>query len=629
MCGIAGVFNYQDRSPINEGILKEMASVIAHRGPDGEGFYLNEEKYLGLCHRRLSIIDLAGGHQPMCDVDETVWIVFNGEIYNYKELKQELLGLGYKFKTNSDTEVIINFYKEYGEEGLERLNGMFAFALYDLKKKEILLARDHFGVKPLYYIMVNGSLVFGSEIKSILKHPKYQNELDLNALGNFLTFRYNPAPKTLFKGIKKLEAAHYIKLDLDGNFQKHNYWDYKPELNHDITESEAIVEYQRLLEQAVKRQMVSDVPVGLFLSGGIDSAVIGYLMQKNYSEQVKTYSVGFAGKGAFNELDDAKATAKFIGSEHYEYSISKKEYLDFFIQSFKYTEEPIAEPTIPALNYVARLARQHGKVVLSGQGADEPLAGYRRYFGEKYLSKYNQILRRLPLESISNLLPRNEKFRRASHAVKFTNEIERFLAIYAIFTPAQKEEMLEQKLQQELINDDLELINRLYSDVSHIDDSLSKILYIDTRKTLSDNLLIFGDKITMANSLECRVPFLDIDLVKFLESLPSKFKLNGSTHKYIHKKALNKWLPDEIINRKKRAFATPMDDWLQNELADKFTDLINESDSACQQYFNIGYISNLIEKHKNRKENYYRQIYALFSFELWYRYFMKDTLVEL
>lgn len=621
MCGICGIYNYKTGKPVDEALIRTMTESIIHRGPDDEGFYFNGP--LGMGHRRLSIIDLKTGQQPMSNWAENIRIVFNGEIYNFHDLKKELEGKGYYFRTTSDTEVIIYMYEEYGEKAFARLNGIFALAIYDERKQCVMLARDHFGVKPLYYTMSNGSLIFGSEIKAIFQDPSVKKELDYEAFNSFLTFRYNPSPQTLFKNVKKLPPGHYLKATIKGNTELESYWNYTPRTDNDISEVEAIKEYQRLLENAVRRQMTSDVPVGLLLSGGVDSAVIGYLMQQEAQEKIKTFTIGFEGQGDFNELADARTTSHFIQSDHYDLTISQQEYLDFFYRSFFYTEEPIAETTIPALYYVSKLAASHVKVVLAGQGADEPLAGYPRYFGEQKISRYAPLLNILPLKMIAKLLPRNERFKRAAYAAQFTKEQERFLAIYTIFTPDQKEKLLNEEIKRLLINRDLELFENLYSQTSGLADSLSRLLFIDTRMCLSDDLLLFGDKMSMANSLEMRVPFLDLDLVQFLESLPAKFKLKGKTHKYIHKKAIKKWLPDEIIYRKKRGFATPMDEWLQKDLAVKAKELFNEKDSACRKYFNINFVNRMIELHQSRRENFQRRIFALLSFELWHRRFFE------
>ncbi len=623
MCGITGIVNFNSSSVINKEQLKQMTESLTHRGPDDDGIFINEGKTVGLGHRRLSIIDLSSGHQPMANRTGEIWIVFNGEIYNYPELKKELQQKGSNFNTNSDTEVIINLYEKYGEKEFHRLNGIFAFAIYDSRNNTIILARDHFGVKPLYYTFQNNTLIFGSEIKSIMKIPFVKKEIDFDALNNFLTLRYNPSPQTLFEGIRKLTAGHYLKFNSSHSLEIKSIWDYKPYTDNKISFNDALTEYQILLEKAVKRQMISDVPVGLLLSGGVDSAVIGKLMQDYSAERIKTFSIGFSGSGDYNELSDAKKTADFIKSDHYDLTLTKNEYLDFFVKSFYYTEEPIAEATIPALFYVSKLASRHVKVVLAGQGADEPLAGYDRYYGEKILNRYSTLLRYIAFDKIIKIIPRNEKLKRAAYSSKFNNELSRFIAIYTIFNQTVKKNIFKKEFSESISTNGEFLFKEAYDNSKNLGDSLSKILFLDTRLSLPDDLLLFGDKMTMANSLEMRVPFLDVELIKFLESLPSSFKLKGRIHKYIHKQAVKKWLPDEIIYRKKRGFATPMDEWLQNDFSDTARDLLNDSGSFSRSIYNIEAINKMIELHKKRKENFQRQIFLLLSLELWYNEFYK------
>ena len=627
MCGITGIVNFKSSDKISFDVIQRMCKSIEHRGPDDEGIYIDENKNVGIGQRRLSIIDLTTGHQPMWDSNKKVAIVFNGEIYNFKELKEELKQKGYVFKTTSDTEVIINLYIDQGTDSFVRLNGIFSLALYDIEKKTVLLARDHFGVKPMYYYYKDGTLVFGSEIKTILQSGHYEKELDYEALNSYFTFRYNPSPLTLFKNIKKLPPANYLTIDVSGKFEVSSYWNYTPSTNKNINFDDAVSQYQNLLEASVKRQMISDVPVGLLLSGGVDSAVIGKLMMDYSSDKIKTFTVGFEGLGDYNELKDAAETAAFLKTDHYEMMITKKEYIDFMFKSFYYVEEPIAETTISALYYIDNLASKHLKVVLAGQGADEPMAGYKRYFGEQKLNKYQSLLSKLPMEQLTKFVPRNDRLKRAAYASGFTNELERFLAIYTIFTPKQKKLLFKKEVAEKMCRSrkgDLNIIDKLYSKTGNLDGSLAKILFIDTRMSLSDDLLIFNDKIAMANSLEMRVPFLDLELVQFLETLPSDFKLRNGTHKYIHKMALKKWLPDEIIYRKKRGFETPMDEWMQKEFSDEIKKLFNEEGSAAREFFNIDYVNSLVDNHKNRKENNKKNLFILLSFELWYQSFYKN-----
>jgi asparagine synthase (glutamine-hydrolysing) len=624
MCGIAGVIDTSGNLKVE--LLERMSEVIKHRGPDDKGIYFEKESGVGLVHRRLSIIDLISGKQPMHSVDENLIITFNGEIYNFKELREELLSLGLKFNTKSDTETILAVYQKYGIAGFDKLNGMFAFAIYDKSEKKLILARDNFGVKPLYYSFTANGITFASEIKAILKNENYKAQLDYTAFNSFLTYRYNPSPQTLFKNIFKLKPGEYLEYNLSGNYRLDYFDKSLPVTNKNVKETEAIEEYSRLLENSVTRQLTSDVPVGLFLSGGIDSAVIGHFMKENHKDRFNTFTIGFSGKGSYNEIDDANVTASFLNSEQHTRILTKEDYLNFFQKSFYHLEEPVAETTAPALYYLSQLASNDVKVVLAGQGADEPLGGYKRYYGESKISKYQTLLNLLPLDLISDILPRNERLKRAAYASQYSNEIERFLAIYTIFTPEQKSKLLREDVKEKITNEDIGLLKPLYSRSEKLDDSLSKILFIDTRMKLSDDLLMFGDKMTMANSLEMRVPYLDKELIKFLETLPSNLKLKGNKHKYIHKKASEKWLPSEIINRKKRGFEIPMDEWLQGSFADDAKKIFNDENSASRNFFNLNYLNEMIDSHKTGKENYLRHIFALLSFETWYKTFFENYL---
>jgi len=627
MCGITGVFNYNSDRPIDPESLNRMCASIAHRGPDDQGMFFDNDARIGLGHRRLSIIDLATGAQPMSSADKNIWIVFNGEIYNFPELKKELIAGGFRFKTTSDTEVIIYLYQAYREKALERLNGIFALAIYDKKERSLLLARDKFGVKPLYYHDDGQRISFGSEIKTILQDKTFTRNIDLQALDNYLTFRYSPSPQTLIQGINKLPPGHCLKI-MPGREPWQSRFDNKaPKTDRTIKESDAIARYQELLENAVKRQMISDVPVGLFLSGGVDSAVLGTLMQKNHDGKLKTFSIGFRGKGDHNELDDARKTARWIGSEHHEMLLEKKEYLDFFARSFYYVEEPVAETTIPALYYVSKLAARDLKVVLAGQG--EPMAGYPRYFGISLILKYPRLWKNGLVKSLIANLPRNERAKRTAYAGGFDQELDRFLAVHTIFTPEQKIFLVREPPAAVRADSARTLMADLYGRTSSLSDPLSKLLYIDARMNLSDDLLLFNDKMAMANSLEMRVPYLDLELMDFLESLPVNLKLRGRTGKYIHKKAAGKWLPGEIINRKKRGFATPMDQWLQSGLSDTAKRLFALPDSACRQYFNLDYINGLIDSHIKRRHNYQRHIFMLLSFEIWHKTFFENKEVDI
>ncbi|RIJ42059.1 asparagine synthase (glutamine-hydrolyzing) [Pontibacter oryzae] len=618
MCGIAG--------SINCDLNLEDIDQLRHRGPDAQGAVRTScgSNQVCLGHTRLSILDLSeAGSQPMFTDCGNYAIVFNGEIYNHHELRRKLTGV--RFKGSSDTETILYYLRQYGIEAVRDFNGIFAFAFIDRVDEKVFLVRDYFGVKPLYYFHKADKLIFGSEIKIIKNHEEYSRGIDLQALNSFLTFRYNPAPQTLFKGIKKLEAATYLEFSGSGEIALKNYWPKAQQINHRLKEQEALEEYKRLLKQAVKRQLLSDVPIGLLLSGGLDSAVLGSLMSELCTYPLQTFTVGFKGKGNYNELDDAFATASLIQSEHHEVYMAREQYLEAFHNSFFHTEEPIAEPTIPALYFVSQLAAKHVKVVLSGQGIDEPMAGYKRYKGEKLLAKYQKLLAQLPLGMVSKLFPLNSAIDRGVYSSQFSEELDRFIGIYTLFTPVLRSGLFREEFQELISQNQRHLFATHYGRADSSGGSLSKLLYLDVRTMLPDNLLLFNDKMTMANSIENRVPYLDIDLINFVESMPAHLKLQGQVGKYIHRKAAEEWLPLSVINRKKRAFETPVGEWFKQELADTLVDLVESQDSFSRAYFNVAFIKHMVMQHKHRKKDYQRHLFILLSLELWYKNFFMEN----
>ena len=614
MCGIAGTVNCT--------LTQNDIDLLYHRGPDFQALVeiSDDPVRIFLGHTRLSILDLTeSGNQPMFSECGKYGIVFNGEIYNHLELRTKLSGIN--FKGHSDTETILYYLRKFGIDAVKDFNGIFSFALLDRNKQKVYLVRDFFGVKPLYYFIKNNTLIFASEIKIIKNNPVYQKEIDIDALNTFLTFRYNPSPQTLFKNINKLQASTYLEFDFSGKTRFCNYWPSHQKINGNISEKDAIAEYKHLLKKAVERQLLSDVPVGLLLSGGLDSALLGYLMAENYSNPIKTFTVGFEGKGDFNELYDARDTAKYIQSDHYDIIMSKEEYMNYFYDSFYHTEEPIAEPTIPALFYVSKLASKYVKVVLSGQGADEPMAGYKRYKGEKFLSSYSKILPYMPLKLVSKVFPDNNTILRGIYSSQFKNELDRFIGIYTLFTPDLKKHLYKDELLAVTSQSQCHLFSEVYGRTDPAADSLSKMLYLDTRTMLPDNLLLFNDKITMAASIENRVPYLDIELIKFIESLPIELKLKGNTGKYIHRKAAEQWLPSSIIHRKKRGFETPVGEWFKEALSESLVDLIDNANSLSNRYFKVNFIKKMIQEHRQKKRDFKRQLFIILSLEVWHKNF--------
>jgi len=563
----------------------------------------------------------------MADDTGLLHVSFNGEIYNFPELRRELVDRGHRFSTHSDTEVVLHLYREHGIPALERLNGIFSIALHDGRHGSLLLARDHFGVKPLYYALLPDAVVFGSEIKSILAVRPDLRKLDLDAVSALFTLRYNPAPLTMFKDIRKLPAGHCLRVSHTGSASIERYWRYSPATLRNVDENEAVDEYARLFGQAVRRQMLADVPVGLFLSGGVDSAAIGWQMVRSGSAAIKSFSIGFPGRGDFNELDDARESAALLGTQHHEMSIGHEEYLRFFPRSFHFTEEPIAEPTIPALYHVAKLAASHLKVVLAGQGADEPMAGYKRYFGARLAEAMGPSARMIPFRLLKLLNPRNSQIRQFEHASQFTSELDRIVAVCSVFTPEMKRRIFGDAAGA-CRDRAPELLGALLTRAAGLPDPLDRMLFVDARSTLSDDLLLFNDKMTMANSIEMRVPFLDLDLVTFVESLPAHMKLRGLTGKYIHKQAIARWLPDRIIRRKKRGFWTPMERWLRSDLAAAARRVLNEKGSAASLLLRLDEVNRLLDEHRAGKADWHKQIFLVLAFELWFRYFFEQRPVD-
>jgi asparagine synthase (glutamine-hydrolysing) len=625
MCGICGIFDLTGK-PINRETLTQMNSVIRHRGPDGDGELVDGE--VGLAHRRLSIIDLVGGAQPIGNEDGTLQIVFNGEIYNFIELRKELEAFGHSFKTRSDTEVIVHAYEQWGLDCVKRFNGMFAFAIWDKNKRELFLARDHLGIKPLYYyVQVGSRFLFASEIKAIIQNPVCPRDVDLEALAELFTFRSVPSPKTLFKGIFKLPPGHLMRINKT-EMEIKRFWTWVPELRKKWREPELIEDYQALLEDAVRLQLRSDVPLGLFLSSGVDSGVLLAIMSKYSSGPVQAFTIGFEEGEKTNEVEDARAMASRFGADHHCMMVGAADYMKYYDRYMSDLEEPVGHEPAAAFYFVAKITSQRVKVALSGQGADEPWAGYDRYKGVK-LSRIYSRMPKFVTNDLAHLIGkmpgRMERLKRGLTSLGEPDMLTRFTKIYSFFNADMKAQLYKGVLKQRFDADHYgtrHALARLQSDVQDLD-PLTQMLYIDTRANLPDDLLMVGDKTSMANSLEVRVPFLDYRLVEFIESLPPQFKLHGFTGKYLHKKAMLKWLPREVVYRKKKGFAHPIAHWLRTSMRPLVEDCLLSSDSFIARYFNQDYIKTMLKSDRQGKEHFMRHIYLLLSLELWHRAFMR------
>lgn len=619
MCGICGIYHYGSGEPVDRGILAAMTATMIHRGPDDSGLHIDGSAGLGM--RRLSIIDLDGGAQPMPNEDGRLWVVCNGEMYNFKELRRELEVRGHTFHTRSDTEVIVHGYEEWGFSLLERLNGMFGLAIWDSRDKTLLLARDPFGIKPLYYRDVAGTLLFGSEIRAILAYPAVPRAVDLQALDQYLDLTYVPSPKTAFKNICKLPPGHALSCTPSGTAVR-RFSDTSPKEHLREPESVIIERLHGAVETAVKRQMVADVPIGVMLSGGVDSSIVATIMAQTAETPIETFTVGFSGDFGSNELEQARDTARRLGANHHEVVVSADEFADFLPRSIWHLEEPVATASTLAFHKVCELAHEHVKVVLTGQGADEPFAGYPRHLGEYYSRFYRALpsgIRTKVVEPALLRLPRNERVKRAARSLGDINPETRHSAVHSTMDPDLRRRLWR---EQPISNSDSWSAINWSADVRHLD-SLSQMLHLDARTSLADNLLLYGDKMSMSVSLEARVPFLDVELMRLAESIPPNLKIRSLTQKYALKKAVCAWIPKSTINRKKIGFATPVDKWFRGEWRARTADLLLASDSACGLYFRREVVQRMLEEHTKGVQDHKRSLFSLLTFELWHQQFIR------
>jgi asparagine synthase (glutamine-hydrolysing) len=618
MCGICGWLSL-DGSPVERGIVRKMTAMIAHRGPDGDGHHFEER--IGFGHRRLAIIDPAQGQQPLANDDETIWITYNGEIYNFPSLMAQLIARGHRFRTRCDTEVVVRAYEEWGLDCLSRLNGMFAFALWDRRAERLLLARDPFGIKPLYVSWDRRHLLFSSEMKTFLLDPTFRREVDPVALDEYLTYQFVPAPRTIFRGVQKLRSGHYLLAE-NGRVREHAFARMTAPARAVVTEAAGVADVQQQLAAAVERQMISDVPIGALLSGGVDSATVCALMRQATDGPVKTFTVGFEGNYAKNELTQAKRTAEILGTDHYDVVISAQDCLNSFDEIIWHLDEPLACWSVFPMYWVSRLAAQHVKVVLTGQGADEPWAGYRRHRGERLGELYRRapsVVRDRLLGPAVRRLPRAEGLKRGVFALGTEDFVQRLTQAYTSFTPEMKRKLYRDNSTQQP-SDALRYWAASVADLG----TMARHMFVDTRFCLPDYLLTYGDKMSMAWSLEGRQPMLDLELMELVEGLPTNLRFRGwSGQKYLYRKAIARWLPAEILQRPKIGFVTPFDEWFQRELTGQIREELTAPSSACAHYFDRSYIGHLIDQHAARREDYTRMLLNLLVFERWHAMFVR------
>lgn len=607
MCGFCGFVGEQQEK---EEILKKMMDKIIYRGPDSSGIYTDTD--VGLGFRRLSIIDLSDGTQPIYNEDKTKVILFNGEIYNYQEIKEELINKGHTFYTKTDTEVLIHGYEEYKEEILNKLRGMFAFVIWDTVEKELFIARDFFGIKPMYYTQNGKELIFGSEIKSILEYPNVKKELNINALQNYLSFQYGVPNETFFKGINCLPPAHYLKYK-DGQVTLTRYWE--PEFNIDETLEldETIEKIDKTFKNSVEAHKISDVEVGCFLSSGVDSSYVA----SQFKGQ-KSFTVGFD-YDKYNEIEYAKELSKEVGLEHYYKSITDDEYWDIIPKIQYYMDQPHADPSCVALYFVSKIASEHVKVVLSGEGADELFGGYRIYHEPLSLAKVKFIPRFIfkGLAGIVNLIPVDFKGKSFINRASKTVE-ERFIGNANLFTDKEKRRIL--KDTNGMVKP--EEITKPYFEKVKDKDDITKMQYIDINLWMVGDILLKADRMSMANSLELRVPFLDKEVFKLASTLPLKYKVNDENTKYAMRKAALKNLPEEVAKRKKLGFPVPTRVWLRQE---KYYNKVKEEFESenAKKFFNQEEIIKLLNTHYKGKKDNSRKIWAIYVFLIWYKQFFE------
>jgi asparagine synthase (glutamine-hydrolysing) len=633
MCGICGKFAFGSGAAVSPALVETMADTIAHRGPDDVGYYVSGP--VGLGFRRLSIIDLKSGHQPISNEDGSVWIVFNGEIYNYQELREFLIAKGHIFKTRTDTEVIVHLYEELGQACLEKLRGMFGFAIWDANSRSLFLARDRVGIKPLYYCLTDESLVFGSEIKAILADPSVKRQMAPELIDRFLTFLYVPGEETLLKGIRKLAPGHSL-LVKDGKATVRQYWDLKfaeTYTGKSLEQTEA--DLLALLSETVKLHMIADVPVGVLLSGGVDSTGVLSLAVDETDKKISTFTVGFAEQGVADERPYAKLAAQKFGTEHYEMTISARDFADFLPKYVWHMEEPVCEPPAIALYYVSKLARNHVTVLLSGEGGDEAFAGYSNYRNLVWLER---MKRGGPLvnSALAGGISLVNSLTGSSRFAKYVPLMGDRFPDYYYSRTSNPHRTTGNGLGSLYSVDFLAAVDREHS----LDPlralqarmrgqgTLDTMLYIDTKTWLPDDLLIKADKMTMANSIELRVPLLDHKVLEFAASLPAGRKLNGFTTKFILKKVLSDWVPKEILNRKKAGFPVPYESWLRKDLKDLVWGVLMDRRTLDRGYFSKDAVEELLRANATGGSRS-KDVFSLLSLELWQRTFLENEAVVL
>ncbi|HWF91618.1 MAG TPA: asparagine synthase (glutamine-hydrolyzing) [Terriglobales bacterium] len=621
MCGICGQYNFASQAPVQRRDLERMANTIVHRGPDDEGYYLAGP--LGFGFRRLSIIDLAGGHQPMSDPEESVWIVFNGEIYNFLELKRELEGFGHIFRTTCDTEVIIHGYKQWGDDVLNHLNGMFGLAIWDARKKRLIVARDPFGIKLIYYKISEGTVYFGSEIRPVLAGSRETPEVDAGALNLFLRYRFTPSPYTMYEGVRKLAPGTKLIFE-NGKHRVERWYRYRPTPFSPMkSEDDAREELAELYKRSMKRHLLSDVPLGLLLSGGVDSALLLALMNL-YGKSWQTYTVGYGSSFADDELKDAEETAAIFSSQHTSVMLDQRRFEEALPKIVSCLEEPIASSSIVPMYFVCERARQDVKVALMGQGPDELFGGYRRHLGVRYSAMWGGLPKwvRSPIASVINALPRNETLKRGIHSLDVPERMRRYQHVLSLLPGPKIDGMFQDDMIDADAGDKILDCWQDLADLSAETDDLGGFQFMELRSTLPDELLMYADKLSMQHSLEVRVPYLDKEIVEFAERLSASFKVRRGSQKWLHREVCQTMLPKTILTRKKRGFAVNVvDDWFRGAMGRKMEDILLDKESLIYRYLRPAVVQATFREHQSGQNDNHKILFSLVVFEEWLRNF--------
>ncbi|MBF6612637.1 MAG: asparagine synthase (glutamine-hydrolyzing) [Chloroflexi bacterium] len=626
MCGICGLVTLRSDRAASEETLRKMCASIRHRGPDDEGLFLEGGVALGM--RRLSIIDLRSGHQPIHNEDRTIWTVFNGEIYNYPTLREELSRLGHSFYTRSDTEVLVHAYEEYGEKFVERLNGMFAFALWDKGRKRLILARDRTGIKPLYYSFKDGVLAFGSELKTLMARPEQRREVDLTSLQQYLALEHVPAPRSVIQGVNKLPAGTYLTFDAVG-ISIHRYWDpdlARSEASRPRTIAQCSEELVEHLREAVRLEMISDVPLGVFLSGGIDSSAVAAMMSELVPGQVKSFSIGFDDP-SFDESRYAELVARHLGTEHHMMRLQPNTLVDLVPKLPDILDEPMADASIMPTYVLCRFAREHVKVALGGDGGDELLGGYSTLQAHRLTQYYRRIpgaIRHGLVEPAVNRLPVSMdnlsfdfKAKRFVRDAQQPTEIRHHLWL-GNFRRNELAQLLTPGVRAELGKSDPLLPVHNYAAQCEAREELNRVLYLDMKLYMESDILVKVDRASMANSLEVRVPLLNQVFTDYVLGLPLDMKLKGFTRKFLFREAMKGKLPQEIIARKKHGFGMPVSKWLRGELKEMVQDLFSEERIKRDGLFDYSYVNTLLTNHLEGRQDNRKPLWTLLVFQLWH-----------